>query len=409
MANEYWKMRGSYKSPLPIAKDRELLVDMNNGDVYFGWHGANVPLSNVAELQTLVSLLLAKKILNVDESFGGKSGYVVSVGSSENGFVLAPPLKGDKGDTPTITIGSVATGAPGTDATITNSGTDLDAVLHITIPRGFDGDMMKDTYDTDDDGKVNSAEVADSVAWAGVTDKPTTVSGYGITDAATLVDGKIPSSQLPSYVDDVLEYDDYASLPATGTSGIVYVTTDNNKQYRWSGSAYVDIVASPGTTDNIVEGSTNLWHTSTRVLSTVLTGLSTATNAAIAATDDVLAALGKLAARVNAIWDETDIDRIYIPVGATGVSYRVGCNCTFNYCYIDCLDLAGAADAPTSLTVSVAKAGTNQFTTGAITTAAATYDNTDFNADAGDLITVTVSNTTGVAGGVMIGLRWVRR
>lgn len=145
------------------------------------------------------------------------------------------------------------------------------------------------------------------------------------------------------------------------------------------------------------------------VLSTVLTGLSTATNAAIAATDTILAAFGKLAARVNAIWDETDIDRIYVPVGATGVSYRVGRNCTFNYCYIDCLDLAGAADAPTSLTVSVAKGGTNQFTTSAITTAASTYDNTDFNADAGDLITVTVSNTTGVAGGVMVGLRGVRR
>ena len=63
MANEYWKMRGSYKTPLPIARDRELLVDMNNGDVYFGWNGSNVPLSNVAELQTLVGLLLAKKIL----------------------------------------------------------------------------------------------------------------------------------------------------------------------------------------------------------------------------------------------------------------------------------------------------------------------------------------------------------
>ena len=99
----------------------------------------------------------------------------------------------------------------------------------------------------------------------------------------------------------------------------------------------------------------------------------------------------------------------YIPVGATGVSFRVGCNRTYNYTYIDCIDLAGAADAPTSLTVAVSKNGSNQFTTGAITTTAATYDNADFNADAGDLITVVVSNTTGVAGGVMVGLRWVRR
>ena len=112
---------------------------------------------------------------------------------------------------------------------------------------------------------------------------------------------------------------------------------------------------------------------------------------------------------IQGIYQETVIDRVYVPVGATGISYRVGRNCTYNYTYIDCQNLAGAADAPTSLTVSVAKGGTNQFTTGAITTAAATYDNTDFNADAGDLLTVTVSNTTGVAGGVMVGLRWVRR
>lgn len=35
------------------------------------------------------------------------------------------------------------------------------------------GDMMKSTYDTDGDGKVDAAEVADGVPWSGVTDKPT--------------------------------------------------------------------------------------------------------------------------------------------------------------------------------------------------------------------------------------------
>lgn len=53
--------------------------------------------------------------------------------------------------------------------------------------------------------------------------------------------GKVPSSQLPSYVDDVIEVADYASLPATGESGKIYITLDDNKTYRWSGSAYVEI------------------------------------------------------------------------------------------------------------------------------------------------------------------------
>ena len=54
-------------------------------------------------------------------------------------------------------------------------------------------------------------------------------------------DGKVPSSQLPSYVDDVLEFDDQSAFPKTGESGKIYVAKDTNKTYRWSGSAYVEI------------------------------------------------------------------------------------------------------------------------------------------------------------------------
>lgn len=54
-------------------------------------------------------------------------------------------------------------------------------------------------------------------------------------------DGKVPSSQLPSYVDDVLEYDNQSAFPKTGESGKIYVAKDTNKTYRWSGSAYVEI------------------------------------------------------------------------------------------------------------------------------------------------------------------------
>lgn len=57
-------------------------------------------------------------------------------------------------------------------------------------------------------------------------------------------DGKIPSSQLPSYVDDVLEYSAKSSFPTTGETGKIYVDTTTNKTYRWSGSAYVEISAS---------------------------------------------------------------------------------------------------------------------------------------------------------------------
>lgn len=53
--------------------------------------------------------------------------------------------------------------------------------------------------------------------------------------------GKVPSTQLPSYVDDVLEFTQLNQLPKPGESGKIYVVTSTNLQYRWSGSDYVEI------------------------------------------------------------------------------------------------------------------------------------------------------------------------
>lgn len=76
--------------------------------------------------------------------------------------------------------------------------------------------------------------------------------------------GKVASAQLPSFVDDVLEYANVAAFPATGATGIIYVALDTNKTYRWGGSAYAEISASPGSTDAVTEGSTNLYYTNAR-------------------------------------------------------------------------------------------------------------------------------------------------
>lgn len=53
--------------------------------------------------------------------------------------------------------------------------------------------------------------------------------------------GLVPTSQLPAYVDDVLEYASQSAFPATGETGKIYVALDTNLTYRWSGSAYVEI------------------------------------------------------------------------------------------------------------------------------------------------------------------------
>ena len=53
--------------------------------------------------------------------------------------------------------------------------------------------------------------------------------------------GHVPASQLPSYVDDVQEYPSRSGFPATGEAGKIYVATDTNLTYRWTGSGYVEI------------------------------------------------------------------------------------------------------------------------------------------------------------------------
>ena len=87
-----------------------------------------------------------------------------------------------------------------------------------------------------------------------------TVNGYAGLDAT----GKVPASQLPSYVDDVLEYPTQGEFPTTGEAGKLYVALDSSRLYRWAGSNYVWISPSPGSTDAVPEGATNKYFTDTR-------------------------------------------------------------------------------------------------------------------------------------------------
>jgi hypothetical protein len=96
-----------------------------------------------------------------------------------------------------------------------------------------------------------------------------TASFAPVGNYATLVEGTVPSSQLPSYVDDVLEFSTFSGFPTTGESGKIYTAIATNKIYRWSGSTYIEISPSPGSTDSVTEGSTNLYFTSARAISAV--------------------------------------------------------------------------------------------------------------------------------------------
>ena len=80
----------------------------------------------------------------------------------------------------------------------------------------------------------------------GTANQALTANGgvFDLNTKADLVGGKMPSSQLPSYVDDVLEFANLASFPATGESGKIYIAIDTNITYRWTGTGYAEISAS---------------------------------------------------------------------------------------------------------------------------------------------------------------------
>ena len=106
---------------------------------------------------------------------------------------------------------------------------------------------------------INNNAVTDakilSVSWSKVTGAPLfeLQSNKGIAYGYASLDGsgKVPASQLPSFVDDVVEYSTLSAFPATGDAGVIYVALDTNRIYRWSGSTYIEISANLGTVTSV--------------------------------------------------------------------------------------------------------------------------------------------------------------
>lgn len=142
-------------------------------------------------------------------------------------------------------------------------------------------------------------------------------SEKGVANGVATLDGtgKIPSAQLPSYIDDVVEYANLAAFPGTGSSGILYIALDSSKQYRWAGSTYQQITS--GAVDSVA-GKTGVITLDTNDIN----GLSTALSGKAASTHShVIGDITGLQTALDAKATTSALNALSTNVGATDTNY----------------------------------------------------------------------------------------
>jgi len=214
-------------------------------------------------------------------SLGGNVGKVIKVKADGTGFELADDEAGAGGG------GELVDGTYG-DVIISGGGT----IFTVTIAAD---EAYGAGWNADKGPPTKNALYAKLEAMAATIAGKVATTSVGVANGVASLDagGKVPAGQLPSYVDDVLEFASASAFPNPGETGKIYLALDTGRQSRWTGSAYTELTASPGTTDNVPEGATNRYYTDVRVRAAVMTGLID-TVGTPAATDSLLTVLGKL-------------------------------------------------------------------------------------------------------------------
>lgn len=136
------------------------------------------------------------------------------------------------------TVSNVSYDSTNNKITKTINGTTSDVVTVATLKTAMSLGNVENKSSATIRGEITSSNVTTALGFT-----PLNASLKGANNGVAELDsaGKVPASQLPSYVDDVLEYDKQSSFPTTGETGKIYVAQDTNKTYRWSGTAYVEI------------------------------------------------------------------------------------------------------------------------------------------------------------------------
>lgn len=246
----------------------ELAVALDTGNVYVGTTSGNVHVNPTGGTADTAAKLSTPRAFSIT---GDGSAEAVNFDGTQNvqlQLVLANIASLTAGTYTKVTVnekGQVTAGATleisdlpdniptskitglGTAATA-NTGTaqgnvpvvQADGKLLATLLPDLSGTYVPVT--TTINGKPLSAAV--TLTAEDVSAIPASQKGQANGVAELDSTGKVPASQLPAYVDDVVEYDNLEVFPETGEDGKIYIAKDTNLTYRWSGTKYVEISAS---------------------------------------------------------------------------------------------------------------------------------------------------------------------
>lgn len=204
------------------------------------------PLANVSLTGTLAGT-------SIGATLAGSQGFTVGV------LTPTPPNNA----TVTITAGNVLTGGgsfttdQATNSTITIDHEDVSSASSIS---GLTGAAVISEVSVDAYGHTTGLAQRNltlgDLGFSASDYLASTLKGANNGVAELDGSGLVPTNQLPSYVDDVLEYTNVSSFPATGETGKIYVDTTNNDTYRWSGTQYIQVNDAVSTADEATRLST---------------------------------------------------------------------------------------------------------------------------------------------------------
>ena len=149
-------------------------------------------------------------------------------------------------DTHTILVNGIKFGGEGPAGTVTDV-TEKKGTITITFGDGHTSSITMTVVSSSNNGLMTPTLLDElTKLWSntnGTSKIYVPYSEKGAENGVAELDeaGKVPASQLPSYVDDVLEFDNKAAFPTTGESGKIYIAKDTELTYRWSGTMYVEI------------------------------------------------------------------------------------------------------------------------------------------------------------------------